>query len=201
MVGVLASLASAFSHANDARGKQLYTNCVACHQADGSGMKLLNAPAIAGLSEKHVAAQLRKFKAGHRGGDPRDATGLQMRPMATLLTSEADIEAVSKYIASLEGKPTEPTIVGGDPEKGKALYMTCQACHGADGAGNDLLNAPSLLHQYDWYLVSQLHKFKDGIRGGNPEDITGSQMRPMAMVLADEQAVKDVVAYIQTLSK
>lgn len=200
MVGFLASLASAVSHGNDERGKQLYANCVACHQADGSGMKLLNAPALAGLSEKYVAAQIVKFKEGHRGGDPRDATGLQMRPMATLLTNEADIAAVSKYIASLEVKPIEATITGGNVEKGKALYMTCQACHGADGAGNDLLNSPSLLGQHDWYLTAQLHKFKDGIRGANPADITGSQMRPMAMILADEQAVKDVVAYVQSLS-
>ncbi len=201
MAGFLASLVSAVSHAEDERGKQLYANCVACHQADGSGYKLLNAPAIAGLSEKYVAAQIAKFKEGHRGGDPRDASGLQMRPMASLLTSEADIAAVAKYVASLESKPTEATIEGGNAEKGKALFMTCQACHGADAAGNDLLNAPSLRNQHDWYLVAQLHKFKDGVRGSNPQDVTGSQMRPMAMTLADDQAVKDVVAYIHSLSK
>lgn len=201
MAGLLASLVAATSVANDEKGKQLFTNCVACHQADGSGNKLLNAPAISGLSEKYISEQLKKFKAGHRGGDPRDASGLQMRPFSMLLTSEADIAAVSKYVASLEPKDLPATIEGGNPETGKALYMTCQACHGADGKGNDLLNAPSLLNQHDWYHVAQLHKFKEGIRGGNPQDITGSQMRPMAMVLADEQAVKDVVAYIQTLNK
>lgn len=201
MVGFFASLAASAASANDEQGKQLYTNCVACHQADGSGNKLLNAPAIAGLSEKYVSEQIKKFKAGHRGGDPRDTTGLQMRPMSMLLTSEADIAAVSKYVASLEPQTQSATIEGGNPETGKALYMTCQACHGADGKGNDLLNAPSLLGQHDWYHVSQLNKFKEGIRGGNPQDITGSQMRPMAMTLANEQAIKDVVAYIQTLNK
>lgn len=194
-------MVAALSSAEDERGKQLYVNCLACHGADGSGNKLLNAPAIAGLSEKYVSAQIMKFKAGHRGGDPRDAAGMQMRPMMALLTSDADVAAVSKYVASLESKPIAATITDGDPEKGKALYMTCQACHGADGKGNDMLNSPSLLNQHDWYLVSQLHKFKDGIRGANPEDITGSQMRPMAMILADEQAVKDVVAYVQSLSQ
>ena len=63
-----------------------------------------------------------------------------------------------------------------------------------------MLNAPSLLGQHDWYHVAQLNKFKDGIRGANPQDITGSQMRPMAMTLVNEQAVKDVVAYIQSLN-
>lgn len=175
-------------------------NCVACHQADGSGMQLLNSPAIAGLSEKYVAAQIHKYKAGHRGGDPRDATGMQMRAMSILLTSDEDVAAVSKYVASLEGKSRPATLEGGDAERGKMLYMTCQACHGAEGEGNDLLNSPALTNQHDWYFAAQMTKFKDGIRGGNPEDITGSQMRPMAMLLADEQAIKDVAAYIQTLS-
>ena len=38
-----------------------------------------------------------------------------------------------------------------------------------------------------------------GIRGADAKDVYGSQMRPMAMTLADEAAVKNVVAYIQTL--
>src|SRR5690606_4672937 len=123
----------------DARGKQLYNNCVICHGEDGSGSKLLNAPALAGLSEKYIVAQLQKFKAGHRGGDVRDITGLQMRPMAQTLTSEADVQQVAAYIASLpRAKP--PATLSGDPERGKMLYATCQACHNADGTGNDLLN-------------------------------------------------------------
>lgn len=198
--GLLASLLTASSFGDDARGKQLYTNCVACHKEDGSGQKLLNAPAIAGLSEKYVTAQLEKFKAGHRGTHPEDSAGMQMRPMTLLLTTPEDVAAVSKYVASLEPKPAAATITDGDAERGKMLYMTCQACHGANGEGNDMLNSPALTNQYDWYLDLQLHNFKKGIRGANPEDITGSQMRPMAMTLADDQAIKDVVAYIQSLS-
>lgn len=200
VVGLAASFLTASGTADDARGKQLYTNCVACHKEDGSGQKLLNAPAIAGLSEKYVTAQLEKFKAGHRGTNPLDSAGMQMRPMTLLLNTPEDVAAVSKYVASLEPKPVEPTTMDGDAERGKMLYATCQACHGANGEGNDLLNSPSLTNQYDWYLELQLHNFKEGIRGGNPEDITGSQMRPMAMTLADDQAIKDVVAYIHSLS-
>lgn len=201
LCGVLVAVLASLAHGQDQRGKQLYTNCVACHGAEGQGNKLLNAPAISGLSEKYIGDQLKKFKLGHRGGDVRDATGMQMRPMTMLLTSEEDIAAVAKYTASLPKAQPAPTLTGGDPEKGKALYATCQACHGAKGEGNDLLNSPALTHQYDWYLVAQLHKFKEGIRGSNPEDVTGSQMRPMSMILADEQAMKDVVAYIQSLSE
>lgn len=200
LAAILACLAVATSQASDERGKQLYINCNACHGKDGLGNPLLKAPAVAGLSEKYVAAQLTKFKEGHRGSHPDDVTGLMMMPNTLTLNGEEDINAVAAYIASLDAAP-RPATMQGDVEKGKALYQTCQACHGADGSGNDLLNAPSLINQHDWYLVAQLHKFRAGIRGGNPQDVTGSQMRPMAMVLADEQAMLDVVAYIQSLSK
>ena len=200
IIGLAASILAGTAGA-DERGKQLYVNCTACHGAEAQGNKLFNAPALAGLSEKYLVEQLKKFKAGHRGGDVKDTTGLQMRPMAQVLQTEQDQVAVAKYIASLPAKHRESTLEGGDPEKGKMSYMICQSCHGADGKGNDLLNAPSLINQHDWYHLSQLKKFKEGIRGGNPADITGSQMRPMAMTLVDEQAMKDVIAYIQTLSK
>ena len=49
--------------------------------------------------------------------------------------------------------------------------------------------------------MSQIKKFKSGVRGAHPKDVTGAQMRPMAMTLADEQAMKNVVAHIATLAK
>ncbi|MEE8157339.1 MAG: c-type cytochrome, partial [Gammaproteobacteria bacterium] len=58
---------------------------------------------------------------------------------------------------------------------------------------------PALAGQHDWYTVRQLQYFKDGIRGTASGDTFGAQMRPMAMTLADEQAMKDVAAYINTL--
>ena len=197
---IAALLVAAVASAQDERGKQLYANCVACHGPEGLGNKLLNAPSIAGLSEKYVTEQLKKFKSGVRGGDVNDTTGLQMVPMAMILATEEDIAAVSAYVSEMKSKPQEATIAGGDAEKGKTLYATCLACHGVDGKGNDLLNSPALINQYDWYLALQLQKFKSGIRGSNPQDTTGMQMRPMAMTLADDQAIHDVVAYIQSLS-
>ena len=53
----------------------------------------------------------------------------------------------------------------------------------------------------DWYVLTQLKKFKAGIRGANPADVSGATMRPMAATLPDEQAMRDVVAHIQGLSK
>jgi len=51
----------------------------------------------------------------------------------------------------------------------------------------------------DWYLVTQLSNFKQGIRGAHPKDMYGPQMASMAGFLADDQAASDLVAYIDTL--
>ncbi len=51
----------------------------------------------------------------------------------------------------------------------------------------------------DWYMARQLQHFRDGIRGGNPQDFHGAQMRSMAKTLADDEAVADVLDYIRTL--
>ena len=51
---------------------ELFELCVQCHGSVGQGSQLALAPAIAGLSEWYVKAQLEKFKAGHRGLHPDD---------------------------------------------------------------------------------------------------------------------------------
>ena len=89
-------------------------------------------------------------------------------------------------------------LAAGDANKGKTLYMTCGACHGVGGMGNEALGAPKLAGQSGWYLVAQLKKFKAGIRGSHPEDTWGKAMAPMAKMLGDADA-EDVVAYILTL--
>jgi cytochrome c oxidase subunit 2 len=51
----------------------------------------------------------------------------------------------------------------------------------------------------DWYLERQLRNFKSGRRGSHPEDLYGDQMNTVANVLVGENAIKDVIAYIDTL--
>ena len=89
----------------------------------------------------------------------------------------------------------------GDPEKGKVLFATCAACHGANGEGMEALNAPRLAGQEEWYVIRQLTNFKNGIRGTNPKDVYGMQMAPMSQTLPNEQAMEDVAAYIKSLGK
>ncbi|MCH7503667.1 MAG: cytochrome c4 [Proteobacteria bacterium] len=90
-------------------------------------------------------------------------------------------------------------LAAGDVAKGKALYNICAACHGANAEGTAALNAPANAGQDPWYMIRQLKNFRAGIRGADPDDTFGAQMRPMAMMLSSDQDIADVVAYITSL--
>lgn len=185
---------------DDARGEDLFRLCSHCHGEDAAGNQDVGAPAIAGMDQWYVEAQLNKFRGGQRGGHFDDIWGMRMRPMSLTLRREGDVEAVSAYVASLPLTKPPRTIAGGDPARGKVLYTPCIACHGADGTGNQNLFGSPLAASSDWYLLRQLENFRSGVRGAQPGDQSGAMMRPMAMTLADEQAMKDVIAHIMTLS-
>ncbi len=181
------------------RGEALFDLCTQCHGADASGNEEFLAPSIAGLGEWYIAAQLRLFQKGGRGTHFDDIAGMRMRPMALTLFNDADVDAVAAYAASLPGVKLERTL-DGDAGRGQAGYAVCSGCHGMDAAGNQAVNAPSL-RTSDWYLYRQLQNFKAGVRGTNPVDTFGIAMRPMAMTLPNDEAMRDVVAYIMSLSK
>ncbi|CAA0116514.1 Alternative cytochrome c oxidase subunit 2 [Halioglobus japonicus] len=90
-------------------------------------------------------------------------------------------------------------IPPGDPIAGQASYATCAACHGQQAEGNLAMNAPSLAILPDWYIARQIEHFKHGIRGANEADEYGRQMAPMANMLPDAAAIRNVNAYIATL--
>ncbi len=177
----------------------LYDGCAQCHGAAGEGNEAIGAPSIAGLERWYVKSQLRKFKRGHRGWHPEDLGGKRMWPMARAMDTDEKVDLVSTYVASLPGEKPAPTLEGGNPETGKIYFATCVQCHGEDAAGNIDEYGPPLNHASDWYLLTQLQNFKEGRRGTHPEDVTGAKMRPFSMTLPNEQAMKDVIAYIGTL--
>jgi cytochrome c oxidase subunit 2 len=183
--------------AQSSRGKEVYTRCVACHGPDGSGSKALGAPAIAGVDAWYVAAQLYKFNHGIRGSHPGDAEGSRMQSIARDL-SEADIPAVAKHVAQMPPAPGQ-AVVEGDPARGRSLWERCTACHGPMASGSRAVGAPPLDRTNDWYLLAQLGKFRRGVRGTHPSDTTGAMMRVPALALPDDQATRDVVAYIASL--
>lgn len=195
---LLAAFAGCDPGQGEARGLARYNNCVPCHGEDGAGKRELGAPAIAGLPAWYVEAQLRKFRDGTRG-TPRDEAGLRMRSMARTL-EEPDLAAVASVVEHMKKTPAA-TMAEGDASHGKSLYQTCAACHGEQADGKKEQNAPALKQMSGWYIFGQLQKFKDGVRGTAPGDAAGAQMRAAAATLADEAAMKDVIAYISSLEK
>ncbi len=181
------------------RGQQLYAVCSACHGPDGQGNAQMNAPKLAGQEPWYLRRQLEYYKNGVRGSDPDDTFGRQMAPMAATLSTEQAMRDVIAYIQTFPDRPVESTIAG-DVARGRDIYQVCGSCHGWDGQGIDATKAPRQAGMQDWYLARQLHNFKRGIRGTHPGDLYGQQMVQMASILRSDEAVNDVVAYINTLA-
>jgi len=201
LVPIALTLAATAGRAEDdpERGKALYATCSACHGASGEGNRSLSAPRLTHLAPVYVVAQLQKFKAGIRGGASASEGARQMAAMAATLADDQAMYDTAAYIATLEGEVSAVTVEA-DPASGESYYRQyCAACHGPAAEGNPALNSPRLAGADDWYLVAQLEAFRGGYRGAHADDRTGRQMRAMAGVLPDDQAVAAVVAYIRSL--
>ena len=179
--------------------QQLYDGCVQCHGENGEGNPAVGAPAIAGLTHWYVKRQLRNFQKGYRGWHAEDLAGKRMVPMAKALKTDENLDLVAGYVASMPPVNPEPVLEGGNPETGKIYFAACVQCHGANGRGVLDEFGPPLAGASDWYLLAQLQNFKAGRRGTAEGDVTGAKMRPFSMTLPNEQAMKDVIAYINSL--
>jgi cytochrome c oxidase subunit 2 len=181
-----------------AAGKALYAVCAGCHGAQGEGNPALHAPKLSGQNDWYLTRQLKNYKQGARGTHDKDVFGKTMAPMAATLADDAAIANVVAYVGTLPDKPA-PATVAGRAGKGQRDYVTCAVCHGPAGRGLWSTNAPALAGMSDWYLVTQLKNFKQGIRGTHAKDGYGPQMASMTGMLTDDQAIDDVVAHINTL--
>ncbi len=195
LVATMASMLGTSVHADNG-----FDYCLLCHGDNGNGNKAINAPKISGMEPWYLARQLENFADGIRGTPGDDAAGHEMGPVGMRLKHEGNFDAAVKFVGSLKSERPAPTIAG-DIKRGKQLYATCATCHGAAGEGNQSVGAPALAWRTDWYLVTQLHNFKEGVRGADPRDAYGALMRPIAATLPDDKAITDVVAYINTLKR
>ena len=106
------------------------------------------------------------------------------------------IETQAEYDAWLDAQPTfaeTQAVAAANPAAGQAQYAVCAACHGAQGEGNQALNGPKLAGQQAWYIERQLKYFKAGVRGGEG-DTNGQAMAPMANMLVDDNAIRNMAA-------
>ncbi len=173
--------------------------CSPCHAPNGGGYQSEFSPKISGQEDWYLSRQLLNFRNDLRGDHDDERWAKQMN-FHIKDFSPTQLQSFVDYIGTLEDTPADVTIEG-DTTRGQQLYsQTCSICHGENAMGNPPLNSPRLAGMSDWYMVIQLQKFRSGLRGDHPEDIYGLQMVPFATLLPDEQALVDVVAYINTLS-
>lgn len=177
---------------------QKFVYCTVCHGMQMGGNHIIAAPRVSGMDSDYIERQLLGFKNGWRGVHPDDAGGHEMRPMAAALSDKEIIE-VARYVSAVQSA-TPAVTVDGDAVRGKTLYQSCIACHGANAEGNKTLGGPALTGLNDWYVLTQLKNYKAGIRGNDPDDSYGQQMKSATALLADEQAMQDVARYIATIN-
>jgi cytochrome c553 len=194
IVAVLA--AALLSAAVSAENK--YDYCLLCHGSNANGNYGIRAPKLSGMEPWYLTRQLENFAAGIRGAPEQDFSGHEMRVVGIRLEQEKVLQDAVKFIVALESKKPLATV-SGNVKAGKEIYETCVACHGAKGEGSAALQSPALASRSDWYLVTQLKNFRLGLRGTDPRDTLGAQMQAIGATLPDDQAITDVVAYINTL--
>lgn len=174
-----------------------FVYCTVCHGVQMKGNPNIQAPRLSGMDKTYIERQLRAFKTGWRGTHENDLVGMEMRPMAAIL-SDAQITAAARYVNAVSSEPP-PLTIDGDAGRGETHYASCAACHGAGGEGVPAVGGPPLTGLNDWYLARQLSNFKDGTRGSSPGDAYGAQMRAATATLMDDVAIRDVVTYINSL--
>lgn len=210
---------AASSGAGDAAaGKAKFASCAACHGADGKGNGGAF-PDLTKLSAADADTILTAFKKGdmdtlkkHNLGGPRYGT---MAPQAANL-SETDIADLAAYIAQLGGHtagaasaaatpattaaapaaPAAPAVIisADTVARGRAYFSSCAVCHGAEGEGGHLLNAPKLAGLPAKSVISLLELYRKGQQMG-PNSYA---MIPQAKHLTDRQ-IHDLAAFISTI--
>lgn len=98
-IGTLPVVPAEITVAGDpAAGAAMYAVCVACHGAKGEGLEALGGPRLAGQNDWYLVRQIKNYQNGMRAYDGADTFGLQMKPMAGLLSSDKAILDVVAYI-------------------------------------------------------------------------------------------------------
>jgi ubiquinol-cytochrome c reductase cytochrome c subunit len=169
-------------------GKKLYSvGCASCHGTGGQGTT--DGPSLVGVGAASV-----DFQVG-TGRMPAQQPGAQI-PKKKVIYSQAEIDQLAAYIASLGAGPSVPTKAqfgpdGADVAKGGELFRTnCAQCHNFTGKGGALTHG----------------KFAPDLDGVDPKHIyeamqTGPQNMPsFPDTTLSEQNKKDIIAYLNQVN-
>lgn len=100
--GILLAMSNIVAAEGDAaKGEALYAVCSGCHGVDGMGMAATNSPRLQGQFDWYLITQLKNFKSGARGSDPKDINGSTMKAMSNTLPHDQAIKDVVAYIGTL----------------------------------------------------------------------------------------------------
>lgn len=198
-LAMAAALAAALP--KDATAETVFNStCAMCHGPSGGGNAEMKAPSIGGMPDWFLAIQLEKFRNGLRGGGEGDHTGEQMLTIARAL-DEAQVPALAEYVAAMTISPTASTLEG-DPRIGEELFLeNCAGCHRYNAHGEKAFRSAPLSSLQDWYLLAQLLKFRDQVRGYHSNDIDGIFMHRALKYLSDDDFHHIVARVVELAEK
>ncbi|MFC8587032.1 c-type cytochrome [Streptomyces sp. NPDC057217] len=169
-------------------GKKLYSvGCASCHGTGGQGTT--DGPSLVGVGSASV-----DFQVG-TGRMPAQQPGAQV-PKKKVIYSQAEIDQLAAYIASLGAGPITPTEkqynpAGADAAKGGELFRNnCAQCHNFTGKGGALTHG----------------KYAPDLEGVSPKHLyeamqTGPQNMPsFPDTTMPEQQKRDIIAYVQAVN-
>ncbi|MCP8709941.1 c-type cytochrome [Streptomyces thermocarboxydus] len=170
-------------------GKKLYTvGCASCHGTGGQGTS--DGPSLVGVGAAAV-----DFQVGTGRMPAATSQGAQI-PRKKNIYSQAEIDQLAAYIASLGAGPAVPTEEqygpeGADAAKGGELFRNnCAQCHNFTGKGGALTHG----------------KYAPSLDGVAPKHIyeamlTGPQNMPsFPDTTLSEQNKKDIIAYLDAVN-
>ncbi|MCX4739657.1 MULTISPECIES: cytochrome bc1 complex diheme cytochrome c subunit [Streptomyces] len=170
-------------------GKKLYAvGCASCHGTGGQGSS--DGPSLVGVGAAAV-----DFQVGTGRMPAATSQGAQV-PKKKVIYSQAQIDQLAAYVASLGAGPNVPTEAqygpeGADIAKGGELFRTnCAQCHNFTGKGGALTKG----------------KYAPTLEGVDPKHIyeamqTGPQNMPsFPDTTLSEQNKKDIIAYLHAVN-
>ena len=87
-----------------------------------------------------------------------------------------------------ESRAADEIIKSSTSDDGAVIFQTvCIQCHGPKGEGNEQIKSPSIASLPNWYFKTQIHNFREGIRGTDPTDVQGILMATIAKALKPSQ--------------